>query len=88
MLVHGVCHGVWCWYGVATLLTSAGHCVTVLDMAGCGASPAHGEDVAYFEDYSQPLLDTVAALPPEEQAVLVGHSFGGMSLALATESVG
>jgi pimeloyl-ACP methyl ester carboxylesterase len=85
VLVHGVCHGAWCWYRVATLLTSAGHRVTALDMAGCGASPARGEDVASFEDYSRPLLDTVAALPPGEQAVLVGHSFGGQSLALAME---
>ncbi|OQU88164.1 probable esterase PIR7A [Sorghum bicolor] len=85
VLVHGVCHGAWCWYKVATLLTSAGHRVTALDMAGCGASPARGEDVASFEDYSRPLLDVVAALPPREQAVLVGHSFGGKSLALAME---
>jgi alpha-beta hydrolase superfamily lysophospholipase len=54
VLVHGVSHSTWCWYRVATLLTSAGHRVTALDMAGCGASPARGEDVASFEDYSWP----------------------------------
>ncbi|KAG2603188.1 probable esterase PIR7A [Panicum virgatum] len=85
VLVHGVCHGAWCWYRVATLLSSAGHRVTALDMAACGASPARAEEVASFEEYSRPLLDTVAALPPGEQVVLVGHSFGGQSLALAME---
>jgi pimeloyl-ACP methyl ester carboxylesterase len=85
VLVHGACHGAWCWYKVATLLASAGHRVTALDMAGCGASPVRGEDVASFEDYSRPLLDAVGALPPGERAVLVGHSFGGQSLALAME---
>ncbi|CAL4952836.1 unnamed protein product [Urochloa decumbens] len=85
VLVHGLCHGAWCWYKVATLLSSAGHRVTALDMAGCGARPEHAEEVASFEEYSRPLLDAVAALPPGEKAVLVGHSFGGLSLALAME---
>ncbi|PVH37552.1 hypothetical protein PAHAL_5G028300 [Panicum hallii] len=85
VLVHGVCHGAWCWYRVATLLSSAGHRVTALDMAACGARADRAEEVASFEEYSRPLLDTVAALPPGEQAVLVGHSFGGQSLALAME---
>nr|CAB3479350.1 unnamed protein product [Digitaria exilis] len=86
VLVHGVCHGAWCWYRVATLLSAAGHRVTALDMAACGASsPGRAEEVASFEEYSRPLLSAVAALPPAEQAVLVGHSFGGQSLALAME---
>ncbi|XP_062206290.1 probable esterase PIR7A, partial [Phragmites australis] len=43
------------------------------------------EEVVSFEEYSRPLLDSVAALPPGEMAVLVGHSFGGQSLAQAME---
>ncbi|KAK3166431.1 hypothetical protein QOZ80_1AG0045710 [Eleusine coracana subsp. coracana] len=85
VLVHGVCHGAWCWYKVAAILEFTGHRVTALDMAACGARPGRAEDVTSFEDYSRPLLDTVAALPPEEKVVLVGHSFGGQSLALAME---
>ena len=85
VLIHGVCHGAWCWYRVATALEAAGHRVTALDMAGCGASPGRGEEVASFEEYSRPLLDAVAALPGAEKAVLVAHSFGGQSLALAME---
>ncbi|KAL6613859.1 hypothetical protein ACP70R_036129 [Stipagrostis hirtigluma subsp. patula] len=85
VLVHGVCHGAWCWYKVATALRSAGHRVTALDMAGCGARPGRGEEVASFEEYSRPLLDAMAALPEGEKAVLVAHSFGGQSMALAME---
>jgi pimeloyl-ACP methyl ester carboxylesterase len=85
VLVHGVCHGAWCWYKVATILESAGHRVTALDMAACGASAACIEEVRSFEEYSRPLLDAVAAMTPGEKAVLVGHSFGGQSLALAME---
>ncbi|RVW57637.1 Salicylic acid-binding protein 2 [Vitis vinifera] len=36
VLVHGACHGAWCWYKVATLLRSAGHRVTALDLAAAG----------------------------------------------------
>jgi len=85
VLVHGACHGAWCWYKVATLLSSAGHRVTALDMAACGASPGRAEEVPSFEEYSRPLLAAVSVLPPDEKAVLVGHSFGGLSLALAME---
>lgn len=51
VLVHGTCHGAWCWYKVATLLSSAGHRVTALDMAACGASPGRAEEVPSFEEY-------------------------------------
>ena len=85
VLVHGVCHGAWSWYKVATALSSAGHRVTALDMAACGARPGRAEEVLSFEEYSRPLLDAVAALPGGEKAVLVAHSFGGQSLALAME---
>jgi len=85
VLVHGACHGAWCWYKVGTLLSSAGHRVTALDMAACGASPGRAEEVPSFEEYSRPLLAAAAGLAPEEKAVLVGNSFGSKSLVLAME---
>uniref|UniRef100_A0A0D3G6U4 AB hydrolase-1 domain-containing protein n=1 Tax=Oryza barthii TaxID=65489 RepID=A0A0D3G6U4_9ORYZ len=88
VLVHGLCHGAWCWYRVATALRRAGHRVTALDMAAAGASPARVDEVRTFEDYSRPLLAALAALLPSgdgERVVLVGHSHGGFSVALAAE---
>jgi pimeloyl-ACP methyl ester carboxylesterase len=85
VLVHGLCHGGWCWYKAATALRRAGHRATAPDMAGSGAHPARAGEVRTFEEYSRPLLDAVAALPPGERAVLVGHSHGGCSVALAAE---
>ncbi|KAG2594084.1 hypothetical protein PVAP13_5NG618600 [Panicum virgatum] len=86
VLVHGLCHGAWCWYKVATVLESAGHRVTALDLPACGASAVRAEEVRSFQEYSRPLLRVVAAAPPREKVVLVGHSFGGHNLALAMEA--
>uniref|UniRef100_A0ACD5XCW3 Uncharacterized protein n=1 Tax=Avena sativa TaxID=4498 RepID=A0ACD5XCW3_AVESA len=55
-------------------------------MAACGARPGRAGEVGSFEEYSRPLLDALAALPPGERAVLVGHSYGGQSLALAMQA--
>jgi len=86
VLVHGLCHGAWCWYKVATVLESAGHRITALDLPACGASAVRAEEVRSFQEYSRPLLRAVAAAPPREKVVLVGHSFGGHNLALAMEA--
>ena len=85
VLVHGICHGAWCWYKAVTALRRAGHRATALDMAGCGTHPARVDAVRRFEEYSRPLLDAVAAAPDGERLVLVGHSLGGLSVALAME---
>ncbi|XP_073103372.1 putative inactive methylesterase 20 [Elaeis guineensis] len=85
ILVHGACHGAWSWYRVATLLRCAGHQVTVPDLAASGIDERRLHEVSTFADYSQPLLDILAALPPGERVILVGHSLGGMSVSLAME---
>ena len=85
VLVHGMCPGAWCWYKAVTALRRAGHRATALDMAGCGTHPARVDEVRSFEEYSRPLLDAMAALPPGERVVLVAHSHGGYSVALAVE---
>ncbi|CAL4972267.1 unnamed protein product [Urochloa decumbens] len=85
ILVHGLAHGAWCWYKVVARLRAAGHRATTLDMAASGVHPARLHEVASFEEYSRPLLDAVAAAPGGERLVLVGHSLGGLNIALAME---
>uniref|UniRef100_A0A7N0V6W5 AB hydrolase-1 domain-containing protein n=1 Tax=Kalanchoe fedtschenkoi TaxID=63787 RepID=A0A7N0V6W5_KALFE len=63
----------------------AGHQVTALDMAASGIDTRSIQDVRKLAEYSQPLLDFMKELPPDEKVVLVGHSLGGMSLAIAME---
>ena len=85
ILVHGACHGAWCWFKVATRLRSAGHRVTTPDLAASGVDPRPLREVPTFRDYTKPLLDILDALPAGEKVVLVGHSLGGMSIALDSE---
>ncbi|KAK7309235.1 hypothetical protein RJT34_05798 [Clitoria ternatea] len=85
VLVHGVCHGGWYWYKLKPMIESSGHKVTALDLAASGVNPQQIEQVDTFSDYSKPLLEFLASLPPNEKVVLVGHSFGGMSIALAMD---
>ncbi|WCJ31056.1 methyl esterase 1 [Euphorbia peplus] len=86
VLVHGACHGAWCWYKVKPLLEAAGHRVTSLDMAASGIHPARIHEVHTLAEYNKPLMDFLASLQEQEKVVLVGHSLGGLNLALAMES--
>nr|XP_029145971.1 methylesterase 1-like isoform X2 [Arachis hypogaea] len=85
ILVHGVCHGAWAWYKIKPLLESSGHKVTLLDLAASGANSKNLQDVETLSEYSEPLLEVLESLPPNEKVVLVGHSLGGLNIALAME---
>ncbi|XP_069150964.1 methyl jasmonate esterase 1-like isoform X2 [Solanum lycopersicum] len=85
VLVHGACHGAWCWYKVVTILRSEGHKVSVLDMAASGINPKHVDDLNSMADYNEPLMEFMNSLPQQERVVLVGHSMGGINIALTME---
>ncbi|XVF15630.1 hypothetical protein REPUB_Repub09cG0170800 [Reevesia pubescens] len=85
VLVHGACHGAWCWYKVATQLKSMGHKVTALDMAASGIHPKQVHEIRSISDYFEPLMEFMASLPPEERVILVGHSKGGYCISAAME---
>ncbi|KAI8542247.1 hypothetical protein RHMOL_Rhmol08G0123700 [Rhododendron molle] len=85
VLVHGAGHGAWCWYKLATLLKSAGHRATALDMAASGVHPKQVDELRSMSDYSQPLMEFMESLPADDQVVLVGHSAGGISISVAME---
>ncbi|KAI5648086.1 hypothetical protein M9H77_34091 [Catharanthus roseus] len=85
VLVHGASLGAWSWYKVVALLKSVGHTVTALDMAASGINPKTPEEVHSAMDYSEPLMEFMEGLPEGERVILVGHSFGGGSIALAME---
>ncbi|XP_050204558.1 salicylic acid-binding protein 2-like [Mercurialis annua] len=85
VLVHGAGHGAWCWYKVKPLLESSGHRVTALDMAASGVDMRAIQDVHTLEEYTKPLLDLLEKFPINDKVIIVGHSLGGLNLALAME---
>ncbi|CAA2972600.1 Hypothetical predicted protein [Olea europaea subsp. europaea] len=85
VLVHGACHGAWCWYRLQTLLEAEGHRVAVMDLAASGIDPKMLDELRTFSDYNQPLLEVMESIPPDEKVVLVAHSLGGLNIAFAME---
>lgn len=77
ILVHGACHGAWCWNDVVPALTARGHSALAVDMPGRGGGVA-GLGLA---DHAQAILQAY-----EGRAVLVGHSAGGLSISAAAEA--
>jgi pimeloyl-ACP methyl ester carboxylesterase len=86
LIVHGAWVGGWRWRGVADMLVDRGHRVFTPTLTGLGErahlnSPEvnlsmHGRDVANLIKYEQ-----------LENILLVGHSYGGMPVSVATELV-
>ncbi|XP_073018806.1 salicylic acid-binding protein 2 isoform X2 [Primulina eburnea] len=85
VLVHGVCHGAWCWYKLKPLLEASGHDVTALDLSASGVDQRSLDDIRTLEDYTKPLLEFMASIPQDEKVVLVGHSMGGLNIAVAMD---
>ncbi|XP_010547512.1 PREDICTED: methylesterase 10 [Tarenaya hassleriana] len=85
VLVHGSCHGAWCWFKVLAELRLAGHRVTAVDLGGSGVDPRRLEDVRSISDYLKPLIEFMSSLADNERVILVGHSFGGISISVAME---
>lgn len=85
VLVHGAGHGAWCWYKVAARLRLSGYRVTVPDLAASGIDRRRIDEVRAFAEYSEPLTEILRSLPDGERVIIVGHSLGGMNIALAMQ---
>lgn len=82
LLVHGSCHGAWCWRDLVPALEARGHEAQAIDL------PAHGEDTtpateATLDLYAERVADALRDLP--ERVILVGHSAGGVTISAAAE---
>lgn len=75
VLVHGVGHGAWCWFRIRCLLETAGHKVTCVDLAGAGIRPANADSILSFDDYNEPLMDFMSALPKDEKVTNPGRKW-------------
>lgn len=79
LLIHGACHGAWCWRDVVPALQASGHSVVALDL------PAHGDDTTpvnkvTLDTYAYAILEALT-----QPAVIVAHSMGGYPITRAAE---
>jgi pimeloyl-ACP methyl ester carboxylesterase len=86
VLVHGAWHGAWCWEPVAQILRSQGHQVFTPTLSGVGER-AHL--ISPEIDLSVFIQDVVDVFEQHDlfEVILVGHSFGGVTLVGAAERV-
>ncbi|KAJ4898810.1 Methylesterase 9 [Raphanus sativus] len=80
VLVHGGCHGAWCWYKVKPMLEHSGHRVTVVDLTASGVNMSKVEEIQTLEDYAKPLLQVLDSLGSDDKVIL-----GGISAAYAAD---
>jgi pimeloyl-ACP methyl ester carboxylesterase len=80
VLVHGAFHGGWCWSRVARILRAAGHSVHTPSQTGLGDRRHLLSELIDMRTF---VADITSLLEAEEidDAVLVGHSFGGRTIA-------
>jgi pimeloyl-ACP methyl ester carboxylesterase len=76
ILVHGACHGAWCWRDVIPALEARGHSARAIDLPGRGG----GVEGLTLADQAEAILSAY-----EGTAVLVGHSAGGFAISAAAE---
>jgi pimeloyl-ACP methyl ester carboxylesterase len=83
LLVHGICHGAWCWRDhYAPFFAEHGHDVHMLSLRGHGGSGGREAlDQAGLEDYVSDVLAVARELPAPP--VVIGHSMGGAVVQLA-----
>lgn len=77
VLVHGACHGGWCWRRVADPLRAAGHVVHTPTQTGVGERAHLLDERIGLESF---IADLLAVLDAEElsEVVLVAHSLGAI----------
>jgi pimeloyl-ACP methyl ester carboxylesterase len=80
LLIHGSCHGAWCWHRVIPALSALGHRARAIDL------PSHGRDRTPAD---QVTLDSYAAAilaALDRPTIVVGHSMAGYPITVAAEA--
>jgi pimeloyl-ACP methyl ester carboxylesterase len=75
LLIHGTCHGAWCFDLLIPELAALGITARAIDLPGRDGSPTT------LDAYAQAIL---AAATPD--TILVGHSAGGFAITAAAEA--
>jgi pimeloyl-ACP methyl ester carboxylesterase len=86
VLLHGAFHGAWCWREVANALRQHGHRVTTPTQTGLGERRHLLSPSITITTF---ITDLVEHIRYEEisDAILVGHSFGGIAITGAADHI-
>lgn len=80
LLIHGSCHGAWCWRDVIPALQALGHEARAIDM------PSHGEDPTPVSEVTlEGCRDAILAASSPD-TIILGHSWGGYPISAAAEA--
>ena len=71
LLVHGSCHGAWCWRDTLPALERLGHTARAIDL------PSHGDDPTPAAEVTLDLYAEAIAAAASPGTVLVAHSMAG-----------
>jgi pimeloyl-ACP methyl ester carboxylesterase len=71
VLVHGACHGAWCWDKVVAGLTARHIPAVALDL------PGHGDSTEPLGDLAADAAALRATLDGIDASIVCGHSYGG-----------
>lgn len=82
LLIHGACHGSWCWKFSAPHLERRGFAVHTIDLPGRDPSPRWGWRLR-LRDQAAAVVAKAAAIGG--QVTAVAHSMGGFPLSAAAE---
>ena len=80
LLIHGSCHGAWCWRDVVPALEALGHRARAIDL------PSHGDDQTPIKDVTLDLYRDAILKAIDRPVILVGHSMAGFPIAAAAET--
>lgn len=80
LLVHGSCHGAWCWRDLIPLLEAKGHTARAIDM------PSHGSDPTPIENVTLDTCRDAVLSGVGKDTIIVGHSWGGYPISAAANT--
>ncbi|MCU0900550.1 MAG: alpha/beta fold hydrolase [Cypionkella sp.] len=80
LLIHGSCHGAWCWHRVIPALAALGHTARAIDLPGRGRDRTPLAEVT-LDSYARAICGAL-----ERPAIVVGHSMAGYAITAAAEA--
>lgn len=79
LLIHGSCHGAWCWHRVIPALQALGHSAHAIDLPAHGLDRTPASEVT-LDSYAKAILAALTG-----PTIVVGHSMAGYPITAAAE---